>query len=328
MQASGSGHTQAARKKDRPRGPRPRTARAIALAAWGLAALCFLLVADFAAMDRSTLAALAVAIFLPAIIISLGLLVTAATWSLQQETQDLQGMVDELRRAVLQTDSAAAPLSPGAQSDLDRLKARQQQTETRLTMFFSQRGRTRSTGPDTPAQPDGEYQADFLAADGSEAARTEISPADLIRALNFPENEQDQPGFDALRLALADPRLAPLIRAAQDVLTRLAQEGIYMDDLRPDRARPEFWRAFAEGQRGQAIAPLGGIRDRSCLAITSGRMRSDPDFRASVHLFLREFDRVFASFASRADDSQISAVADTRSARAFMLLGRVSGVFS
>ena len=279
-------------------------------------------------MDRTTLAALAVAIFLPAILISMGLLITAATWSLREETRDLQGMVDELRRAVLQQESAAAPLSPAAQSDLDSLKSRQQQTETRLTMFFSQRGRVQKTSPDSADPPEDESQADFLAAAGSEITRSEISPTDLIRALNFPENEQDQPGFDALRLALADPRLAPLIRAAQDVLTRLAQEGIYMDDLRPDRARPEFWRAFAEGQRGQAIAPLGGIRDRSCLAITSGRMRSDPEFRASVHLFLREFDRVFANFAARADDSQISALADTRSARAFMLLGRVTGVFS
>ena len=328
MRASGSGHAQGARKKDTPRGLEPRTARVIALGAWGLAILSFLLVADFSAMDRPTLAALAVAFCLPAIFISLGLLVTAATWSLRQETQDLQGMVDELRRAVLQHESAATPLSPAAQSDLDRLKDRQQQTETRLTMFFSQRGRVRKIDPDSAPPPDGEDQADFLDGAGPTTTVSEIPPADLIRALNFPENEKDQPGFDALRLALADPRLAPLIRAAQDVLTRLAQEGIYMDDLRPDRARPEFWRAFAEGQRGQAIAPLGGIRDRSCLAITSGRMRSDPEFRASVHLFLREFDRVFARFAARADDSQISALADTRSARAFMLLGRVSGVFS
>lgn len=318
----------AARKKDPPRGADPRLVRGAAFVAWVLAGLGFVLAADFATMDRLTLATLALAIFLPAVIISAGLLVAAATWSLRQETRDLQGTVDELRRALLHKENAAAPLSPRAQSDLETLKERQKQTETRLTMFFSQRARKPNTNSGTAPLADGEVQADFLADSAPAAPHTEIPPADLIRALHFPENEQDQPGFEALRLALADPRLAPLVRAAQEVLTRLAQEGIYMDDLRPDRARPEFWRAFAEGQRGPAIAPLGGIRDRSCLAITTGRMRSDPEFRAAVHLFLREFDRVFASFAPRADDSQISALAETRSARAFMLLGRVSGVFS
>jgi len=57
-------------------------------------------------------------------------------------------------------------------------------------------------------------------------------------------------------------------------------------------------------------------------------MRSDPEFRASAHLFLREFDRVFSNFCIEADDSQITAIAETRSARAFMLVGRVTGVFS
>ena len=323
MRADAPQLTTADRAKRKPRGLEPRIARAGAFIAFCLAALAFLLVADFEAMDELTLIALGFAVFMPAVVIALGLLVAAATWSLGRETEALQGKVDELRQTLLQKDTDTSAMSPVAHSHLEALKARQQATETSLTMFFSQRARKDATAP---------LETEGQASLGLEAlAQTESSavpPADLIRALHFPENEADQQGFDSLRRALADPRLAPLIRAAQDVLTRLAQEGIYMDDLRPDRARPEFWRAFAEGRRGAEIAPLGGIRDRSSLAITSGRMRSDPEFRASVHLFLREFDRVFASFAADADDSQISAFADTRSARAFMLLGRVSGVFS
>ncbi len=34
-----------------------------------------------------------------------------------------------------------------------------------------------------------------------------------------------------------------------------------MDDLRPDRAKPEVWRKFAKGERGRTIAGLGGVRD-------------------------------------------------------------------
>lgn len=312
--------------KGKAHGLTPRIARLLAVVVWLLAAAGFLLMTDFATMDALTLAALALASFMPAIFVSFGLLVAAAVGALSREAHHLQGAVDELRRAVVQREAEAAALSPLAQSHLERLRSAQEETDTRLTMFFSQRSRTSIAPKDVAVIHD--PQTTFPLEEDATLNDAPLPPADLIRALNFPENEGDTEGFDSLRLALTTPPVAPLIRAAQDVLTRLAQEGIYMDDLRPDRARPEFWRAFAQGSRGAMIAPLGGIRDRSCLAITSARMRADPEFRASAHLFLREFDRVFSAFAQDADDSQITALADTRSARAFMLLGRVSGVFS
>jgi hypothetical protein len=111
------------------------------------------------------------------------------------------------------------------------------------------------------------------------------------------------------------------------VLTLLSQDGIYMDDLTPDRARPEFWRRFAAGERGRAIAALGGIRDRSSLALAAGRMRGDVIFRDAAHHFLRNFDRAIAGFIPEATDQEIGEMAETRTARAFMLLGRVTGTF-
>ena len=145
--------------------------------------------------------------------------------------------------------------------------------------------------------------------------------------MNFPETAEDEVGFAALRRALKDREASQLIQAAQDVLTLLSQDGIYMDDLRPDRARPEIWRQFAGGTRGRPVAALGGVRDRSSLVLTSGRMKQDPIFRDAAHHFLRRFDKVFAEFEPRANDSEISALSDTRTARAFMLLGRVAGTF-
>ncbi|MEP1911605.1 MAG: hypothetical protein ABJJ33_07610, partial [Nitratireductor sp.] len=154
-----------------------------------------------------------------------------------------------------------------------------------------------------------------------------LSAEDFTRALNFPETAEDKAGFDALRRALKDRSAAQLVQAAQDVLTLLSQDGIYMDDLRPDRARPEVWRQFASGARGRTIAPLGGIRDRSSLALANARMRQDPIFRDAAHHFLRRFDRTFAEFEKQATDEEISTLADTRTARAFMLLGRCAGTF-
>ncbi|MCC6305979.1 MAG: hypothetical protein IT545_12395, partial [Rhodobacteraceae bacterium] len=154
-----------------------------------------------------------------------------------------------------------------------------------------------------------------------------VAPATLIRALHFPDSAADEEGFRALRAALQDREQARLIRAAQDILTLLGQQGLYMDDLVPDRARPEVWRRFAEGARGRAVAALGGVHDRERLAAVTQRMRADTVFRDAAHHFLRQFDRCFARFAARAGDADLAALAETRTARAFMLIGRVAGTF-
>ena len=56
-------------------------------------------------------------------------------------------------------------------------------------------------------------------------------------------------------------------------------------------------------------------------------MRQDHIFRDTAHHFLRKFDHTFALFEKQATDAEIIALADTRTARAFMLLGRVAGTF-
>ncbi|MCB1328064.1 MAG: hypothetical protein KDK28_00725, partial [Maritimibacter sp.] len=164
----------------------------------------------------------------------------------------------------------------------------------------------------------------FGSADDTAVA---VDVDDLIRAINFPENAEDEAGFEALRRTLVDRRIATLIQAAQDVLTLLSQDGIYMDDLNPAPAAPEVWRRFAGGERGTTVAALGGISDRSSLALSAGRMKSDPAFRDAALHFLRRFDEVLSGFEPRMADTQVTRFATTRTARAFMLLARVTGTF-
>lgn len=276
--------------------------------------------------DRASHVAVAIFATVPAALaLTIALQVWHALRHLRDQSATLQATVADLRHAIANSDSKSDPVSPISQSKIDAIAAAQEQTDTRLSLFFSRRGRVDAA----IAIPVKDEREPLLALEDASAINLP-SPnvAELIRALHFPEDENDTIGFDALRKALADSRTSNLIRAAQEVLTHLAQEGIYMDDLRPDRARPEFWRAFAAGTRGTLIAPLGGIRDRSCLALTAARMRNNPAFKEAAHLFLREFDKVFAAFEKDADDVQIAALSETRSARAFMLMGRVSGVFS
>ena len=164
--------------------------------------------------------------------------------------------------------------------------------------------------------------------------RQHLNPDELTAVLDFLELEREEPSRPFLaRLQHAYKTHVPwetasrVVRAGEVVLTLLSQDGIYMDDLAPDRSRPEVWRKFAAGERGHVIAGLGGIRDRSSLALSSSRMRQDQIFRDTSHHFLRAFDKTISTMADSLSDQEIAAMAETRTARAFMLLGRVAGIF-
>jgi hypothetical protein len=75
------------------------------------------------------------------------------------------------------------------------------------------------------------------------------------------------------------------------------------------------------------VDALGGIRDQDVMEKVSLRMKTDPIFRDAAHHFLRLFDRNLSKIAQSASDADISALANTRTARAFMILGRAMGTF-
>ncbi|MEO0342858.1 MAG: hypothetical protein AAF198_05415 [Pseudomonadota bacterium] len=154
-----------------------------------------------------------------------------------------------------------------------------------------------------------------------------LSTAEIVRALNFPNNADDKEGLRLMRRASEDRGLASLAKNARAVLTDLSQDGIFMDDLVPDAPQAQVWRRFAKGVRGPAIAALGGIRDRSALALAKGRLKGDVEFREISHNLLREFDRFVLEFEKTASDDDLLALGQTRTGRAFMLLGRCTGTF-
>lgn len=275
-----------------------------------------------------------IAIFLPIALIWVMALTARTAAAMRAETRRLQAAVDAMRHSyVAQTQAANTRQGP------ERAVEPAMKEHEGAKVTFASRRDTTADSPSNAPKPAlvAAAMAESLTATTeqpslalgtpAEDLRAPVSVADFVSALNFPDNPDDREGFRALRAALEDRGIAKLIRAAQDVLTLLSQDGIYMDDLRPDRARPEIWRRFAQGERGRTIAPLGGVRDRSSLALTAGRMRQDTIFRDAAHHFLRQFDRTFTEFESKATDPEIAALADTRTARAFMLLGRVTGIF-
>ncbi|SHI96106.1 hypothetical protein SAMN05444000_10453 [Shimia gijangensis] len=273
------------------------------------------------------------AIFMPVAMIWVAATAARSSRIMREESTRLQSAIDAMRRtyvAQAQGSIQSASSEPTVSRKLDEIAAAQRKTESALATFTSSRERDqgiRKTPEPEVTQVDTEDQGLLALGTPAEDLSPPIDRNVFISALNFPENAEDKAGFSALRKALKDRRASQLIQAAQDVLTLLSQDGIYMDDLRPDLARPEIWRRFAAGERGRVIAQLGGIRDRSSLALTAGRMKQDTIFRDATHHFLRRFDKTFVEFEETASDSDIAALSDTRTARAFMLLGRVAGIF-
>lgn len=273
-------------------------------------------------------------VFLPLALLW-GIVSTARTIrALREEASRLQVAVDAMRHAYVVGQQGGTVTQPNVEKKLDEIVAAQRKTDAALAMFTSRRDTSltvpsadRKAALAVPVKTNSDEQPVLALGTPAEEMRAPLSVADFVRALHFPESPEDKAGFRALRLALEDRKTSRLIRAAQDVLTLLSQEGIYMDDLKPERCRPEVWRRFASGERGREIAGLGGIRDRSSLALSASRMREDPVFRDAAHHFLRSFDKTFAEFEKNATDAELADLAETRTARAFMLLGRVTGTF-
>ncbi|WP_428512953.1 hypothetical protein [Roseovarius sp.] len=322
---------------DRPRKDRVTGVEVIALAltaVWLLGTAVFFLVLEPMGMFTESGGALQFVVVLLAVFMPVAMIWVAATAArsskvMREESERLQTAIDAIRQAyVAQSQGVHDVSQTSVAKKLEEIAAAQRKTETALATFSTVRQATEPRP--APVHAPEETSADQVAlplGTPPEDMTPPLATEDFIRALNFPENAEDKAGFAALRRALKNRQSAQLIQASQDVLTLLSQDGIYMDDLRPDMARPEVWRRFAAGERGRAVAAMGGVRDRSSLALTAARMKQDTIFRDAAHHFLRLFDRTISQFAEVATDAEMSEMSDTRTARAFMLVGRVAGTF-
>lgn len=284
--------------------------------------------------DSLRIVLILMALFLPVAMIWVAAAASRSARVMREESQRLQLAVDGLRETYLQDrtanvqNPASVKETPSVGAKLQEIALASQKADPVPLATFASKRETRALrdAPVAPAQPVDDQPALALGTTAEDMTPPLPRP-DLVRALNFPDTDQDTEGFAALRRALKDRNARQLVQASQDMLTLLSQDGIYMDDLRPDRARPEIWRRFAQGERGRTMAALGGVRDRSSLALTAGRMREDTIFRDAAHHFLRKFDNMLLSFETDASDEDLIALSETRTARAFMLLGRVTGAF-
>ena len=251
---------------------------------------------------------------------------------LEDEIDGLTERLVSLRKHVDTIEDGLNPQNESGQliEKINRIAQAQEKTDTTLAVFMSSRSPEAialAAETDKPAPHVKTTAQPSLLPLNMVNPQAPLSHEDFIRAANFPRNAEDRVGFAVLRLALANDKTSPFVQASQDILTLLSQDGIYMDDLSPERTRAETWRHFGHGKRGKDIALLGGIRDRELLEKVSSRMRGDVVFRDAVHHFLRKFDLVFTEFCEDASDDDLGQFSETRSGRAFMLLGRIAGTF-
>jgi len=273
--------------------------------------------------------------------VALGILPALFAWAWADQSAKHRAVVRRLSRhaeriaklsyQVKTLEEADAPDEPGVglMEKINQIASAQKRSDETLAVFLS----SRAAEVKEPAQPlrlenavPVDHQPSLLLS-ASSKPDAPLSSEDFIRAANFPETPEDRVGFAVMKLAMKNEQTSGFINAAQDILTLLSQEGVYMDDLHAEPARADVWRNFAKGQRGRDIAPLGGIRDRKVLEKVATRMREDQVFRDAVHHFLRKFDFAFAKFAETAVEDDLLVFSETRSARAFMLLGRIAGTF-
>ncbi|WP_341367849.1 hypothetical protein [Yoonia sp. BS5-3] len=279
-----------------------------------------------APFDSLRLVLMLIAIFMPVALIWVAAAAARSARIMREESFRVQAAIDGMRQTYLAQQAMRPAQEPAVEKKLDAIAQSTKNTETAVSGFASRREVSRVIVPRAAPQAPSDQPALELGTHFEEIAPP-LDRIDLVRALNFPNDEHDGEGFAALRRALRDRSARKLVQASQDVLTLLSQDGIYMDDLRPDPVGAELWHRFAKGERGRSIDPLGGVRDRSSLALVAGRMREDTIFRDSVHHFLRRFDQMLIAYEEQATDADLLELAETRTARAFMLLARASGTF-
>ena len=263
--------------------------------------------------DQSLSALVVVGLFLPLALIWMAALMARSLSSMRSEAQYLRQSVEKMRKTLeIQVAEESETRDRWIQSQLAQITALTKQTDSRVSALAEKTLDDRGQVPvprnttalhfQSPTVSD-EAQSTLPLPNELSASNAPITIRELIKALNFPDDAQDTEGFRVLRRAFKDRTTATLLQSAQDVLTMLSEDGIYMDDLRVENPAPSAWRSFAKGVRGKDVAALGMVRDRTALSLSKTRLRNDSAFRETVHRFLIRFDVILTDFESTAEDT-------------------------
>jgi hypothetical protein len=306
----------------------------------GIAAI-FIIYPDVAreiSYDQNLTTLVAVGLFLPLALIWMAALLARSLSTMRNEATDLRKSVERMRQTLDErVGEETETRDKWIQAQLAQISTLTQQTDNRVSELALKTLEDRGQVPEprnTTALSKrimvlaDDAQADLPLPSEDKMSDIPITIRELIKALNFPDDANDTEGFRVLRRAFNDRTTSKLLQSAQAVLTMLSEDGIFTDDLRVENPAASAWRSFAKGERGKDVAALGMVRDRTALSLSNTRLKNDVAFRETVHVFLTQFDAILSEFEETAEDNELVEMGKTRSAIAFMLLGRISGAFN
>ena len=149
----------------------------------------------------------------------------------------------------------------------------------------------------------------------------------ILKALHFPKDKDDIMGFSALKIARKNNTFSELLQVSEDFLNLIAQDGIYLDDLKIELPPTEAWLNFISIDQNRNKRRLNCIGiDRQIKRLKS-RIKSDAIFRDTSLMLMRRFDVLLKDHLKLANDEQIFKIAETRSGKAFLIVGKLSDSF-
>ncbi len=166
----------------------------------------------------------------------------------------------------------------------------------------------------------------------SEEAKDEASLIDewnldastLIRAFNLPNDENDAEGYDAIDAAVRIESIATLLENSHQLLYTLADYDLIMDDLEIDLGLISTWRKYATDSTEGTVSSLGGTGTYLEIDKVSSIVNENSDFEERASTFNSHMDKFISQAIPQLKDEEIRKLAQTRTFRAFLLLGQVS----
>ena len=158
--------------------------------------------------------------------------------------------------------------------------------------------------------------------------KADLVPWDiLLKALHFPSDKNDTSGFVALNLARKNNSIFQLLRVSEDFLNLLAQDGIYLDDLKIEPPPVKAWLNFIDPEKKLCSRRLSCNGVDTQIKNLKVRIKSDTVFRDTALMLMRRFDKLLRDKLHSAEDHQIFQIANTRSGKAFLIVGRILDTF-
>lgn len=225
-------------------------------------------------------------------------------------------------------NSLRESLYPEAQREEDGFQEEPLDTHAEHELPVETEHEVETYEPEPTFASDTEYEEQSEAASSSQmetdsTARMSLPLDTLIRALSFADHEDDTEGFEAIDRAMDNDTTARLLEASQDVLHRLSTLNIFVDNLTLDIAQHEVWRFHAANASKSEIATLGAIKETDALEGVANLLEQDEQFRESAQNLIDQVNDQMMGIIGDADADQVAAFANSRTIRAFILLGNI-----